>query len=186
MNCSELRSRISELLDQELSYSDAQIFKGDLAGCEDCSEIHVRLEQMKLVLAEEPLVSLPPDFIQRLQIRLKEDMALKNSWWQQMLTPRMAGLSPLSMSGMALAAVVALIVGVSLFQIDTAPLVEPPRAVSSRPVAPTAGGFSPGGSVRPPIPVQAPATMTDSLHPQRDSSRRDFSRQMKLGNQNRP
>lgn len=186
MNCSELRSRISELLDQELSYSDAQIFQSHLAGCKDCSEIHVRLEQMKLVLAEEPLASLPSDFIKRLQIRLKEDMALKDSWWQQMLTPRMAGLSPLSMSGMAMAAVVALMVGVSLFQTDTAPLVEPPRAVSSHSEAPAAGGFSPGRSARQPIPVQAAAPTADSLHLQRDSSRRDFSRQMKLVNQNRP
>ena len=184
MNCSELRSRVSEMLDEELSYSDSKQFHDHLAGCTTCAEFFAGLEQIKLTLAQEPPVGLKPEFIGRLQERFNADLNRRAAWWQQITIPGRTGWSPLSLGSMAAAALAAGLVGVSLFQSEAAPIVAPP-ASAAQPLDPAMMGTGPVQSSGLPIPIQAAASV-DSAALAKDSSRRDFSRQLKLVDQKRP
>lgn len=188
MNCSEMRSRISELLDKDLSYSDTQLFKGHLETCSGCADILHRMERIKTGLTQKPTVSLSPDFVPRLQERIRMDLAKGPSLWEKLTTPRFAGFSPLSLSGVVLAGVSALLIGVTLFQTDIAPIVAPPQTATQQTPA---DGIPKNRSkmINQGVPVQASAQVAgerDSLAVRRDSSRRDFSKQMQLVNQKRP
>lgn len=183
MNCSDLRSRISELLDKEASYADSQKYRLHLEECGGCSELYAGLESTRLTLAGAPLESLSADFMERLQERIRMDLAKGPTLWQRLTTPRLAGLSPMSLSGLVAATVSAFIIGVSLFQSEVAPLVPPPQSAT--------GQMVPGGAptqVDSPFsqPVATKAVVPDTLKQKGDSTRRDFSRQIKLVNQNRP
>ena len=181
MNCNELRSRVSELLDQELSYSDSKRFHDHLDGCETCAEFFAGLEQMKFSLAQAPPAELGPDFMGRLQARLNDDLNRRAAWWQRITVPGRTGWSPLALGSMAAAALSAVLVGVSLFQSESAPIVAPPTS-ASQPLDPASICPLPVQARGLPAPVQASATL-DSMTLQKDSSKRDFSRQMKLVNQ---
>ena len=82
---------------------------------------------------------------------------------------------------MVAAALAVLVLGVSLFQHESAPLVDPPqRAVQTglpAMLAPNVQGMNPTAV---PLLTTLPA---DSISNSRDSSRRDFSRQIKYVNQ---
>lgn len=184
MNCSELRSRVSELLDEELSYSDAKRFHAHLDGCSSCAEFFAGLEQMKLILVQAPPVGLKPDFIGRLQERLNADLNRRATWWQQLTMPGRTGWSPLSLGSMAAAALAAVLVGVSLFESEAAPIVAPPTS-AVQPLNPAGRGTNPVQSNALPRALQAAASVDSTALPN-DSSRRDFSRQLKLVDQKRP
>ncbi len=184
MNCSEMRSRVSELLDQDLSYSDAKRFHAHLDGCVTCAEFFAGLEQIKLLLVQAPPVGLKPDFIGRLQERLNADLNRRAAWWQQITIPGSTGWSPLSLGSMAAAGLAAVLVGVSLFQSEAAPIIAPPTSVV-QPIDPARMGASAVQSRALPPPLQAAAS-DDSTTLPNDSSRRDFSRQLKLVDQKRP
>lgn len=183
MNCSDLRSRISELLDKETSYTDSQKFHLHLETCGDCSELYAGLERTRITLASEPPQSLSADFMARLQERIRMDLAKGPTLWQQLTTPKVAGLSPISLSGLVAATLSAIIIGVSLFQSEAAPLVAPPQSAT--------GQLVPGGTAAQPAspssrPVAIQSAAPDSLKQKNDSTRRDFSRQIKLVNRDRP
>lgn len=186
MNCSELHSRVSELLDNELSYSDSQKINQHLQNCGDCSALHAGMVNTRQVLASALPISLSIDFVPRLQEHIRAEMARGPSLWQQITTPKVAGLSPMSLSGLALATVSAFLIGVSLFQTDTAPLVAPPVSAT--------GQLVPAGATAQPVqpisplnqPMAAQSIVPDSVMQSRDSTKPDFSKRMKLVNQDRP
>lgn len=81
------------------------------------------------------------------------------------------------------AALAVLVLGVSLFQHESAPLVDPPQSAiqTGRPamLAPNVQGAN---ATPTPLLTTSP---DDSISNRRDSSRRDFSRQIKYVNQSR-
>ena len=186
MNCSELHSRVSELLDNELSYTDSQKFNQHLESCDDCSVLYAGMLSTKQVLSSPLPMSLSADFVSRLQEHIRAELARGPSLWQQITTPKVAGLSPMSLSGLALATVSALLIGVSLFQTETAPLVAPPASATGQLVP----GGAAGQPAQPVSPLNQPMTaqslVPDSLKQSHDSTKPDFSKRMKLVNQDQP
>lgn len=181
MNCYQFRDKISPYLDTELTFSELQSFREHLAKCPHCADLTADMERVRAALGESLPVTLSPDFVARLQSRLEAEISRAPEWWRQLFTPRIRGFSPVHLGGLAAAAMALMIIGISLFQSDTAPLVDPPKA----------SGLSNPSTV---IPAQPPPTsptlaplMTsgseDTTYRRADSSRRDFSRQMRYVNQ---
>ncbi|MFB0515160.1 MAG: hypothetical protein ACETWG_00970 [Candidatus Neomarinimicrobiota bacterium] len=140
-----------------------------------------QMEGIKANLAKAIPASLAPDFVPRLQTRLRAEINRTPSWWRQLLAPRVMGFSPISLSGIAAAALALLVIGVSLFQPESAPLVDPPAGAppNNPPAMMTPNPIGASGST-PALITTAPS---DSLLDQRDSSRHDFSRKIKYVNQ---
>ena len=183
MDCSHFRLKVSPYLDYELSFAEQKMFTQHGEACPECAEMLTRMEGLKLTLRQGVPTSLSPDFVSRLQERLRHEKNRQPSWWRQLTTPQSFGLSPVSLGGMAVATLAVLFLGVSLFQQESAPLVDPPRtsiqAGQPAMMVPNATGVDPAST---PLLTTMPA---DSVSNRRDSSRRDFSRQMKYVNQNR-
>ena len=183
MNCYQLRDKISPYLDTELTFSELQSFREHLDKCPPCAELTAEMERIRTALGESLPVSLSPDFVARLQSRLQAEIDRAPEWWRQLFAPRVGGFSPVHLGGLAAAAMAVMIIGISLFQSDSAPLVDPPKA----------SGLSNPSTVIPAQPPPASPTpaplMTsgteDTTYHQVDSSRRDFSRQMRYVNQER-
>lgn len=183
MNCSQFRLKISSYLDSELSFSKLKTFREHCAACAPCADLVSQMENIKVVLGKGIQASLSSDFVPRLQTRLRAEINRPPSWWRPLFTPRVRGFSPISLSGLAAAALALLVIGLSLFQSESAPLVDPPE--SNLPNSPPAMMVpNPVGSSLSATPVIT-ATPGDSLFNQRDSSRRDFSRKIKYVNQDR-
>ncbi|MFC1618737.1 anti-sigma factor family protein [Candidatus Neomarinimicrobiota bacterium] len=183
MNCYQFRLKISPYLDTELTYSELQSFREHLENCPHCADMTTQMERIRVTLGESLPVSLAPDFVARLQSRLQTEINRDTDWWRKLLTPRVMGFSPIHLGGLAAAAMALMIIGVGLFQPESAPLVDPPKASGlSNPstVVPS--------QLIPPTPTQSPLLTTSTgdttLH-QQDSSRRDFSRQIRYVNQER-
>ena len=180
MNCAQLRVKISPYLDSELSYSDLTAFKGHLAGCANCTELVTEMSGIKIALHESIDASLPPDFVTRLQHRLRAEVNRPQSPWRKLIEPRIGGFSPLSVGGLAAAALALAIIGVSLFTVESAPIVAPPTSSAQQASPPLINPLRPiPTSATSPVLTTAPG---DSSRILRDSSRRDFSRQIKLVN----
>ena len=111
------------------------------------------------------------------------DLAKGPTLWRRFTTPKVAGLSPMSLSGLVAATVSAVIIGVSLFQSEAAPLVAPPQSATGQ-LVPGGSATQPAAPLSRPVAIQSAAP--DSLRQKGDSTRRDFSRQIKLVNQDRP
>ena len=180
MNCSQFCLHISPYLDAELSFTELKTFREHPGVCPPCRGLLARMEETTGILRDDLQVSLSPDFITRLQARLQAEAQRTPSWWRQLSVPRVMGFSPISLGGLAAAALALLVIGVSLFQPKSAPLVDPPAGAShGNPpamIAPRSMGAPPAASS---LHTTAPK---DSLLDQRDSSRRDFSRQIKYVN----
>jgi len=181
MNCADFRGRISPFLDSELSFTEQKRFGEHREHCTACDSLLVSMESTRQYLTAELPVGLSPDFVERLQARLNAELEERPSWWQQMLEPKVFGLSPASMSGLVAAAVVMMIIGTSLFTQQTAPLLEP----AATPVQ----AANPATMIpSPPAQNTAPAPMMTNSAPdttaKQATPRRDFSRQIKYVNKN--
>ncbi|UCH63790.1 MAG: zf-HC2 domain-containing protein [Fidelibacterota bacterium] len=183
MNCSQFRLKISPYLDSELSFTELKNFKEHSESCSSCAELVSNMEGIRLALVGSLDTSLSPDFVPRLQARLRAEINRAPSWWRQLATPRIMGFSPISLSGLAAAVLALLVIGVSLLNQESAPLVDPPkRSMGQNPPAmmiPNPSGTSQTAS---PLLTTSP---NDSILDQHDSSQRDFSRQIKYVNQPR-
>ena len=183
MNCSQFRLKISPYLDSELSFTELKTFKEHSESCSHCAKVMSDMENIRVALGEGLEVSLSPDFGPRLQARLRAEINRGPSWWRQLATPRIMGFSPISLSGMAAAALALLVIGVSLFHQESAPLVDPPKSnLQGNP--PAIMIPDPAGTTQTANPLLT-TSPNDSVSNQRDSSRRDFSRQLKYVNQPR-
>ncbi|UCH11201.1 MAG: hypothetical protein JSU61_04745, partial [Fidelibacterota bacterium] len=113
--------------------------------------------------------------------RLRAEINRSTPWYHQLMVPRIMGFSPISLSGMAAAALAIMVIGVSLFLPESAPLLDTPRSTVQNPPLPAMTGnpSGPSGASNPSLV----ATPTDTITHQYDSSRRDFSRQMRYVNQ---
>jgi anti-sigma factor RsiW len=183
MNCYQFRLKISPYLDTELTYSELKSFREHLEKCPPCAELTARMEQMRSTLGEGIPVSLSPDFVARLQARLQTEIERDPVWWRELFTPRVMGFSPVQLGGLAAAAMALMIIGISLFQPESAPIVDPPRA---------SGLSNPATAIPPtpaiPTPIANPGIIVnsgDTTLNQLDSSQRDFSRQIRYVNQER-
>lgn len=183
MDCSQFRLKISSYLDLELSFTEQKIFSQHDEDCSDCTELLAEIKRVKLALRRGISESLSPDFVTRLQERLRSEVDRKPAWWRRLTVPQRLGFSPVSLGGMVAAALAVVVLGVSLFQHESAPLVDPPQSAiqTGRPamLAPNVLGANPTAT---PWLTTLPA---DSISNHRDSSRRDFSRQIKVVNQRR-
>jgi len=141
------------------------------------------MESIRVILGENLGASLSPDFVPRLQARLRAEINRTPAWWRQLATPRIMGFSPVSLSGIAAATLALFIIGASLLHQESAPLVDPPKG-SLRQNPPAMIIPDPSGTPQTANPMLT-TTPDDSVIHQRDSSRRDFSRQMKYVNQPR-
>jgi anti-sigma factor RsiW len=183
MNCYQFRSKISPYLDTELTFSELQSFREHREDCPQCADMATQMERIRVALGESLPVTLSPDFVPQLQSRLQAEIHRNPAWWRKLLTPRVMGFSPVHLGGLAAAAMALMIIGISLFQPETAPLVDPPKA----------SGLTNPSTVVPsqpsiPSPTQSPLLITgtgDTTLNQLDSSRRDFSRQIRYVNQER-
>ncbi len=181
MNCSQFRLKISPYLDSDLSFTELKHFRKHSESCSRCAELVIEMESTRLTLGNGLETSLSPDFVPRLQARLRAEINRAPSWWHQLATPRIMGFSPISLSGLAAAALALLVIGVSFLSQESAPLIDPPKS-SLRPDPPAMMMPNPAGT----SPTASPLLTTspnDSILDQRDSSRRDFSRQMKYVSQ---
>jgi anti-sigma factor RsiW len=183
MNCYQFRLKISPYLDTELTYSELQSFREHLEHCSFCADLATQMEQIKRALGESPMESLSSDFVARLQSRLQTEIGREPAWWRQLAEPRVLGFSPIHFGGLAAAVMALMIIGISLFQPDAAPLVEPPKAstlsnpstvIPSQPIIPSPGTRS----------LLTTGTRDTTLN-RSDSSQRDFSRQIRYVNQER-
>ncbi len=183
MNCSQFRLKISPYLDSELSFTELKTFKEHPESCSHCAELMSDMESIRVALGEGLEASLSPDFVPRLQARLRAEINRMPSWWRQLATPRIMGFSPISLSGLAAAALALFVIGVSLFHQESAPLVDPPKSnLQGNPPAMMIP--DPTGTTQTANPLLT-TSPNDSVSNQRDSSRRDFSRQLKYVNQPR-
>jgi len=183
MNCSQFRLKISPYLDSELSFTELKTFKEHPESCSHCAELMSDMESIRVTLGEGLEASLSPDFVPRLQASLRAEINRTPSWWRQLSTPRIIGFSPISLSGLAAAALALLVIGVSFFHQESAPLVDPPKSnLQGNPPAMMIP--DPAGTTQTANPLLT-TSPNDSVFNQRDSSRRDFSRQLKYVNQPR-
>ncbi len=181
MDCSDFRVLASAYLDYELSFAEQKSFLRHLEDCEPSARILAHMQKIQLHLKHGVTESLSPDFVARLQERLRTDLARRPAWWHRLFEPGASGFSPASMGGLAVAAMAMLAISLSLFHQEAAPLVEP--AGQSLQAGPALKLFpAQPGSVNS-AGVADISTGTDSLLERRDSSRRDFSRQMKYVSQ---
>ena len=183
MNCSQFRFKISLDLDRELSFAEQKIFSQHDEECSDCAELLAEIKKMKLALKQGIAVSISPDFLSRLQERLRSEVDRKPVWWRRLTVPQRFGFSPVSLGGMVAAALAVLVLGVSLFQHESAPLVDPPQSAvqTGQPAMPTP-------NVQAVNPAFTPLLTTlpaDTISNRRDSSQRDFSRRIKFVNQSK-
>lgn len=183
MNCSQFRSNISNYLDQELSFNELQGFKTHRTSCSVCADLVTQMEEIKVLMVKDLQATVAPEFVPRLQARLRAEVNRTAPWYQQLVTPRIMGFSPISLSGIAAAALAIAVIGVSLFLPESAPLMDTPRS--------TLQNAPPGAMTRTPSGASGAnanqpylmATPTDTVNNPHDSSRRDFSRQMRYVNQ---
>ncbi len=183
MNCSQFRLKISPYLDSELSFTELKYFKEHSESCSVCAGLVTDMESTRWALENGPEISLSPDFVPRLQTRLRAEINRAPSWWRQLATPRIMGFSPISLSGLAAAALALLVIGVSFLSQESAPLVDPPKS-SLHQNPPAMIIPNPAGTSQTVNPLLT-TSPNDSILDQRDSSRRDFSRQIKYVNQKR-
>ncbi len=181
MDCSDFRVLTSAYLDYDLSFAEQKSFLRHLEDCEPCARILAQMQKIQLLLKQGASVALSPDFVARLQERLRADLAQRPAWGRRLIEPGASGFSPASLGGLAIAAMAMLAISLSLFHQEAAPLVEPAghslQAGPSLKLLPSQpGSINPAG-------VADVSTGTDSLQERRDSSRRDFSRQMKYVSQ---
>ncbi len=181
MDCSDFRVLASAYLDYDLSFAEQKSFLRHLEDCEPCARILAQMQKIQLHLKHDASVLLSPDFVARLQERLRTDLARRPAWWRQLFEPGVRGFSPASMGGLAVAAMAMLAISLSLFHQETAPLVEPVgHSLQAGPalklIPSLPGKINSAG-------VADVSAGTDSLLERRDSSRRDFSRQMKYVSQ---
>ncbi len=181
MDCSDFQVLISPYLDSELSFAEQKTFIEHLEDCPGCPGVLVKMQELRDLLRQGTPVALPVDFVSRLQERLRQELNRQPVWWRRLVEPGSTGFSPASLGGLAAAAAFAVIISVSLFQQETAPLVEPSaKTMQAGPSLKFAPDRSSGYSAAAP---SSASTQTDSLLDRRDSTRRDFSRQMKYVNQ---
>lgn len=181
MDCSDFRVLASAFLDYELSFAKQKSLLRHLEDCEPCARILAQMQKIQLHLKQGVPVSLSPDFVARLQERLRADLNRRPAWWRGLFEPGASGFSPASLGGLAVAAMAMLVISLSLFQQEAAPLVEP--AGQSLQAGPSLQLFpaQPGSAHS--AGVADVSAGSDSLLERRDSSRRDFSRQMKYVSQ---
>lgn len=181
MNCYQFRLKISSYLDSELSFSELKAFREHVEACAPCAASVSQMEGIKVALGKGIQSSLSPEFVPHLQARLRAEINRTPSWWRQLTAPRVRGFSPITLSGLAAAALALLVIGVSLFHQESAPLVDPPQGtIHTNPppmITPNPAGNSPSDT---PLLI---ATPSDTVFDQRDSTRRDFSRKIKYVNQ---
>ena len=181
MDCSDFRVLASAHLDFELSFAEQKSFLQHLEGCELCARLLAHMQKIKLHLKQGVSTSLSPDFVARLQERLRTDLARRPAWWRRLVEPGASGLSPASLGGLAVAAMAVLAISLSLFRQEEAPLVEPAgQSLQAGPsfklIPAQPGSVNPAG-------VADVSTGSDSLLERRNPARRDFSRQMKYVSQ---
>jgi len=181
MNCSHFRLKVSPYLDYELSFTELNVFLRHSQGCTECAGLLAHMEGIKVNLSQDVPASLSPEFIAKLQKRIKKEAHSKPAWWQQLTTPQIYGFSPLSISGLAAAALAMVLVGASLLRQDSAPLLAPPQSSVQQKI-PSSISPQPAGII-PPNPHASMAAAGDSGGHYQDSSRRDFSRQIRYVNQ---
>ena len=181
MNCYQFCHDISHYLDAELSFTRLKSFREHASACAPCAEILAQMESTRVALVRELPTSLSPDFVPRLQARLRSEIGRAPSRWRPLLEPRILGFSPISLSGLAAAALALLVIGVSLFQPETAPLVDPPRGAAN--VNPPAMIVPHPAGVSGPAAPLLTTTPTDTTLDPHDSTSRDFSRRIKYVNQ---
>ena len=141
------------------------------------------MEKNKVLMGEELQATLPSDFVLRLQERLRAELHRTPAWWREIMTPRIMGFSPVSLGGLAAAVLALMVIGISLFQSETVPLIDPPSGAQfSNPnspsmMVPSSTGPAPSaGSV-------LTATSSDSIIYRQDSTQRDFTGKMRYVNQ---
>lgn len=181
MDCSDFQVLISPYLDSELSFTEQKTFLNHLEDCQGCPDILVKMQELRNLLRQKSPIVLSVDFVSRLQQRLRQELHRQPVWWRRLVEPGSTGFSPVSLGGLATAAVFAVIISISLFDRETAPLVEPSaKSMQAGPSFQFAPERSSGYSAAAP---SSASTQADSLLDRRDSTRRDFSRQMKYVNQ---
>ena len=176
MNCSRFRHLVSPYLDQDLSYNEQKEFNAHQEHCSQCGELVSHLIQIKTALKEGIEVSLSPGFVVNLQDRLQAETDQGTAWWRRLFEPRLMGLSPVSLSGMAAATIAVVIIAVSLFQPETAPLLDPPAIAIPQEAAAGASVAGPGGDGATSSSVMSSANGDSVIDDQTDSDRRDYSR----------
>ncbi|MFC1481514.1 hypothetical protein ACFL6E_04620 [Candidatus Neomarinimicrobiota bacterium] len=179
MNCADFRGRISPFLDSELSFTEQKHFGEHRAQCSTCDSLLENMELTKQYLTAELSVSLSSDFVDRLRARLNAELEERPSWWQNLLEPKVFGLSPASLSGLVAAAVVMMIIGSSLFTQQTAPLLEPSGS-AVRAATPPAMIPSQPVQTAPPAPMLTNSALDTTA--KQATPRRDFFRQIKYVN----
>ena len=181
MNCAQFRTKISPYLDKELTFREIEAFGNHRSQCSDCNVQVTAMELTRLTLGTPPLATLSPHFLVNLQQRIQAEMTRDSRWWQRLWEPWASGFSPLAMGGMAAATVAVLVIGINLLLTDPVPLVDPAALTPD----PSATGVYAAPSLRLRPLVQAPLTsvVPDSI-PEVDSlPQRDFSKSIRLVNQ---
>ena len=175
MNCSRFRNLVSPYLDQELSYNELKEFNAHQEHCSHCGELVKHLIQIKTALKEGVEISLSPGFVVNLQDRLRAEADQGTARWRRLFEPRLLGLSPVSLSGMAAAAAAVVIIAVSLFQPETAPLLDSPAIAIPQESAAGMSVTAPGGDGGP-SPIMSSANRDSAFDDQTESDQRDYSR----------
>lgn len=163
MICNHFRESVSQFLDSELSFSERKDFNGHGENCVDCSMLLARMENAKALLGNTPADKLSIDFVQRLQHRLRQEETRSPAWWRRMADKDIMGFSPISLTGMAAASIIAIALSISLFSTDAAPIIDAPKN-STKMMAP-----SPANGMNRPLFTGAQA---DSVFNAQDSTRK--------------
>lgn len=97
MNCEEMKSKISNWMDKELSKEEAQLLESHLSSCDLCSQYSSELLQSRKLFVESDLINPSSDFVSNLWERLgSEEAKLFQSplyYWKRWLWPAAAAAS---------------------------------------------------------------------------------------------
>ncbi len=163
MNCERFREAVSQFLDSELSFSERKAFSGHAENCANCSTLLAQMENAKVLLVNTTSDQLSIDFVQRLQHRLRQEETRSPGWWRKMAEKDIMGFSPISLTGMAAASIIAIGLSISLFSTDAAPIIDTQKN-SAKMMAP-----QPANGMNRPLLTGAQA---DSVFNAQDSTRK--------------
>ncbi len=141
MNCEHFKDSVSQFLDSELSFSERKTFSGHVENCANCSALLVQMEHVKALLGKTPADNLSIDFVQRLQHRLRQEETRSPAWWRRMADKDIMGFSPISLTGMVAASIIAIGLSISLFSTDAAPIIDTPKNSADMITPPPANGM---------------------------------------------
>ncbi len=182
MDCSKFRENVSPYLDSELTYQEQKALNSHKSVCPHCARLLEKMQSIRIRLKAGLTVSLSPGFVPDLQKRIRMEQNRKPVWWQQLLEPRAFGFSPVSLATISAAMIAVVLLIGGILTRDTAPLIEP--------IIPSIQAETPPGqapAATPSAPDKSPAFTASSRDTAKtgasDTTRRDYSRQIKYVNQ---